>query len=120
MEHICNREDMVLINQEGNLMTYQCTKCGKIVHELGSIAVPFAKLEMCRVYVKWHHTGSLSKQICGLKSLIPSITMSNQDLLNMARTDECLEIGEMSISEGKALQSKAKHYNLDLIVRSNI
>ncbi len=118
MEHSCNREQMILINRKGNLVTYQCPICGNTIHELQSIAVPFIKLKKCKVYVKWHHTCSVSKQICGLKSLIPGITMSNQDLLNMARSDEYLEIGEMSISEGEALQNKAKQYNLELVVKS--
>lgn len=99
-------------------MTYQCPECGRMVHELESVAVPFAKLEMCRVYVKWQRICPFSKQICGLKSLMPSITMSNQDLLNMARSDEYLGIGEMSLSEGKKMQSKAKQYHLELIIQT--
>ena len=120
MKHICNENDFILIEQRGGLAVYQCPICAKKQYELGDVAIfDNTVLPMCKIYIKWSYEFSLAGQIHNLKKIVPALkNKRNQELLNMARNDGALEIGEMYFSEAKALLNAAKGYHLDLYLKN--
>lgn len=116
MKHTCNENDLILMEQKGTLAIYQCPICGKKSYELGSIAISDdILLSRCKLYVQWSKEDSLVNQIHNLKKLIPKLkSMDNKELLNIAKNNKKLDIGEMYLNEANELINTAKIYNLNL------
>lgn len=118
MKHICDESKFVIVKEEGNLITYKCPECNKDIYCLGSIPVDYKELKKCKVYVQWSDSESPVIQINNLKKLIPNIKeINNIELLNMARKNINLDLGEMYLPEANELVKEAVKRHISLIIK---
>lgn len=117
MEHKCDENNLVLVAEQGTLITYKCPVCGQEFYELGSIIPDSKPLRKCKLYAIWSKQDSIVKQINTLKNIIPSLKKQNNvELLTVAKKSEKLYIGEMYLSEAQELTQVAKKHNIILVI----
>ncbi len=116
MKHKCDENKLILIEENGTLITYKCPVCGKKFYELGSIVIPSEEILLkCRIYINWSNKTSLVKQVHNLKKLIPSLkNINNKELLDSAKHGERLAVGEMYLKEAEELMNIGKTYDVNL------
>lgn len=110
VEHKCDEKSLVVLKEDGVLITYKCLVCGKEFSEIGSIVITADKdLLKCEIYVKWSKDSSVVSQISKLKKLIPDTKkIGNNILLEAAKKRKSLKVAEMFSDEAYELLEKGK------------
>lgn len=115
-----DEKNLNIIQSQGTLLLYKCSKCGKEIWALGEIPISYdVSHPKCNVYIEWSQEKSIVLQINALKKLISSVKkIANKELIDLARKNEKWLIGEMYLSEAEELVKLAKEHCLVLSIEA--
>lgn len=109
-------DELVLLESDGVLGKYLCTKTNEIVEGVGTIAVPRGdKIEKYRGMVIWSSEQPITIQVNSAKRICSKYCdISDKDLLNMAREKMNWTFGEFFGVDAVNIIEQSKKYNLKI------
>lgn len=115
MEHNCLDFEPDIMDEYGTAM--RCPVCKEIYYVCGDPALPPYDGPMCNVFIEWSPDISYALQVRNAKRLFKEMKrLSNDDLLQLARSNQRWHIDKLSLPEGEKLMETGNEYQLNIIL----
>ena len=111
-----NADELVLLESDGVLEKYLCTRNNSIVEAVGTVAVPRSdKVEKYKGTIIWSSNSPVTMQVNAAKKICGQYCdISDKDILNMARAKINWTFGEFFGVDAANIIELSKKYNLNI------
>lgn len=111
-----SKDDLILLESEGVIGKYLCTKDNSIIEAIGTIAVPRDdKIEMYRGTIIWSHNTPIIEQVWRMEKICRNFcVISSKEILSKARENITWSFGEFYYGDAVSIIKLAKEYDLNI------